>query len=67
MIFLTDRVFSEIEILKEEYLSFWENVCNIESPTFCKSGVDAVGEYFSHWAENNGFYVEKHGEVICDL
>ncbi|MBO5789992.1 MAG: M20/M25/M40 family metallo-hydrolase, partial [Clostridia bacterium] len=45
-------------------------VCNIESPTDDKAGVDAVGAYFARWAEKLGFAVEVFkqpvsGDVVC--
>ena len=32
-----------IDRLYDKYLSVWEDICNIESPTADKRGVDAVG------------------------
>ena len=50
---------------EEEYLRFWEDVCNIESPTDCKEGVDEVGRYFARRAEARGWLVEKYCESAC--
>lgn len=60
----------EIEKLYDEYVSFFVDVCNIESPTNCKAGVDAVGNYFARKAEALGFDVEfltqpVAGNAVC--
>ena len=60
----------EIEKLYEEYVSFFVDVCNIESPTRYKEGVDAVGNYFAEKAKKLGFDVEFFtqpvaGDVVC--
>ena len=64
-----EAVFKEIENLYKHYLTFWEDVCNIESPTKDKKGVDAVGKYFSDEAAKRGWKVEvfshhKAGDVV---
>lgn len=66
---ICDSLFKEIEDLNEEYLDFLEDVCNIESPTDFKAGVDAVGEYFLRKAELRGWKTEvlsqeKAGDVV---
>ena len=38
-----EKLFKEIDKMQDEYLDILEEVCNIESPTDYKSGVDAVG------------------------
>ena len=40
------NVLEKIDELNEKYLDILEEVCNIESPTNFKEGVDAVGDYF---------------------
>ena len=52
------RLFDEIDALNEKYITFWTDVCNIESPTELKSGVDAVGAYFIARAKEMGWNVE---------
>ena len=42
----TAHIFSVIESLNDEYCDLWEKVCNMESPTDYKQGVDAVGKVF---------------------
>ena len=61
---------AEIENLREKYLSVWADVCNIESPTSDKLGVDRVGEYFIRLAEAQEWEVEIFeqplaGNVVC--
>jgi len=65
-----DELFKEIEALNDKYLKVWEDVCNIESPTNFKEGVDAVGQYFIQMAEERGWRTEifkqpVSGNVIC--
>lgn len=65
-----EKLFTIIDSVEEEYLKIWEEVCNIESPTNCKEGVDAVGRYFIRLAEKSGFEVEIQrqpvsGDAIC--
>jgi len=63
-------ILKEIEGLYDEYVKLFEDVCNIESPTDYKPGVDAVGDYFAQKAEKLGFDVEyfrheKAGNALC--
>ena len=63
---LTDTV----EQLKDEYLKVWIDICNIESPTRYKAGVDAVGNYLAALSEKKGWLVERYpqpvaGDVLC--
>lgn len=65
-----EKLFSEIDKLENEYLDILEDVCNIESPTNNKTGVDAVGQYFIDIAEKLGFDIEVSkqqisGDAIC--
>ncbi len=53
-----------------EYRRIWEEICNIESPTAYKAGVDAVGRYITAWAKEKGFQVtslpqEVSGDPLC--
>lgn len=52
------EAFDLIERGKDEYLQFLTDVCEIESPTDCKAGVDRVGEYFLAKARERGFKTE---------
>lgn len=63
-------LFEEIDRLNDEYIAVWEEVCNVESPTNCKTGVDAVGAYFAELAQKRGWQVEYlrqpvSGDAIC--
>ena len=64
------QVFSLIDEMNSRYCDIWENVCNIESPTDCKEGVDAVGTVFIQLAEQYKMHTEvmEHdvaGNAIC--
>lgn len=53
-----------------QYQKIWEEICNIESPTAYKAGVDAVGQYITNWAREKGFQVESlpqtvSGDPLC--
>ena len=67
---MINDIFKKIAELEKEYLNVWEDVCNIESPTNYKAGVDQVGEYFAEMAQKYGFKVEYEkqdaaGDVVC--
>lgn len=67
---MKDLIFNRVDELYPEYVKMWEDVCNIESPTAYKAGVDAVGGYFSDAARARGWEVEyfRHnlsGDVVC--
>lgn len=64
------EVFQTIDLLYEDYIKIFEDVCNIESPTDCKEGVDAVGRYFISLAEAKGWKIDVcpqsvSGDAIC--
>ena len=64
------ELFTKIEEMDEKYIKVIEDVCNIESPTDYKAGVDAVGRYFIKEAERYGWEVEVlpqdvSGDVVC--
>ena len=64
------KIFDEVEKLKDKYVGIWEDICNIESPTSDKAGVDKVGEYFIRLANEQGWQVEVFeqpvaGNVVC--
>jgi len=65
-----EALFKKIDELNERYVNVLEDICNIESPTNCKAGVDAVGEYIIKMAESRGWKVEVFeqpisGNVVC--
>ena len=65
-----NEMFAKAETLKEAYYQVWEDVCNIESPTNYKEGVDKVSAYFADVAAKRGWKVEwlkldTAGDVVC--
>lgn len=67
---VNQELFDKIDALNSKYLSVWEDVCNIESPTNSKQGVDAVGNYFIRMAQALGWQVEVapfavSGDAVC--
>lgn len=63
-------LFEEIGKLNDKYIKIWEDLCNIESPTAYKEGVDKCGAYVANWAKDMGFEVEYcpqelAGDVVC--
>lgn len=65
-----EALFQTIDDLYEQYLNIWIDVCNMESPTRCKEGVDAVGRYFAQKAESHGWQVtfghqDNAGDTVC--
>jgi glutamate carboxypeptidase len=63
-------IFEKIDSLNGKYIDVWEDVCNIESPSDNKAGVDAVGNYFIGIAKEMGWSVERFpqerfGDVVC--
>lgn len=51
------NLFSVIDELNDTYCGIWEDVCNIESPTNYKKGVDEVGNVFISMANERGWQV----------
>lgn len=62
-----NKLFAQLERLESKYLPMWQEICEIESPTGCKSGVDAVADYCIRHAENMGWDVVRgHEEISGD-
>ena len=64
------KLIATVDELTDEYYQIWEDVCNIESPTAFKAGVDAVGQFFADMALKKGWRVEYcrqevSGDAIC--
>jgi len=64
------QVFEAIDKLTPHYIDVWTDICNIESPTKYKKGVDEVGEYFARFAAQKGWQVEYSkqeiaGDALC--
>ena len=47
-----------IDSLEDQYLNILEDVCNIESPTNCKEGVDSTVNYLMEIADKRGWQTE---------
>ncbi len=63
-------LFDIIDEMNEKYCDIWEQVCNIESPTDYKKGVDEAGNIFIKMAKKRGWLVEvfehkQAGNAIC--
>ena len=63
-------LFSVIDDLNDAYCTIWEKVCNIESPTGYKKGVDEVGNIFIKMARERDWFIEVFedpiaGNAIC--
>ena len=63
------EIFKKIDKLSEEFVNVWEDICNIESPSDFKEGVDNVGKYFINIAKENSWNIEiftqeKFGDVV---
>lgn len=65
-----NTLFNEIARLESKYIDFWVDVCNTESPTNYKEGVDKVGSLFIDVAKKFGwdyeiFPLEVSGDCAC--
>jgi len=63
-------LFETIDNLNAEYVGVWEDLCNIESPTASKAGVDAVGAYCMELARRHGWKIDVYpqtvsGDMVC--
>lgn len=52
-----DKLFAKIDALNDSYIQIWKDICEIESPTACKEGVDAVSAYLLRIAQQRGWAV----------
>ncbi len=65
-----NQLFKTIDELNGQYLDMLEDVCNIESPTNFKKGVDDVGAYFLDVAKRHNWKTEifkqdVSGDAVC--
>lgn len=65
-----DKLFNEVKRLENKYIDFWIKICNTESPTDYKEGVDKVGNLFIEEAKKfNWDYeilpLEISGNCVC--
>jgi len=63
-------LFQHIDALFPQYIQFWADICELESPTTYKPGVDAVGAYCADHAIKRGWQVITHkedvsGDAVC--
>ena len=56
--------FKKIDELYEKYVQVWMDVCDIESPSEFKKGIDDCCDYFVKIAEEFGFKVEKLSQPL---
>ena len=54
-----EKLFARIDELYPQYLQIWKDICEIESPTANKAGVDAVGDFCVAFAQQRGWRVER--------
>lgn len=59
-----EELFRTIDLLNDKYIDFLTDICNIESPTDCKDGVDSVGKYFADKATERGWRVDIQKQII---
>ena len=67
---MNTELYTLIDNLTQEYYQIWEDICNIESPSAYKEGVDAVGRYCIAIAEKRGWQVAVcrqtvSGDAVC--
>ncbi|MBQ6478893.1 MAG: M20/M25/M40 family metallo-hydrolase [Erysipelotrichaceae bacterium] len=55
-----NELFRKTDELEQEYIGFWRDLCEIESPTLYKEGVDEVGRTVAEKAKSYGFEIERH-------
>ena len=60
-----DALLEKIDELTPAYIKVWQDVCNIESPTKHKEGVDAVSSYLINLAQGRGWEIEIHEHPIA--
>lgn len=65
-----DKLFDKIDEMSDKYADILEDICNLESPTTYKEGVDKVGRYFIEYAKERGWDVDVcpqrvSGDAIC--
>ena len=67
---LCEKLLETIDSLSETYLKLLEDICNLESPTASKAGVDSVGSYLADFGRKKGWLVEvipmeNAGDPVC--
>ena len=59
-----ERIFRAIDERTDTYIQVWQDICNIESPTASKAGVDAVGAYIIALARARGWEIEVYPQSV---
>lgn len=64
------RIIDKTTELNERYISFWRQLCDIESPTLDKAGVDRVSAVITALAKEKGWQTEvlpiaNAGDAVC--
>ena len=54
-----EKLFNCIDMLKDEYVEFWKEFCDIESPTTDRDAVNAAGNYIVEKAKTHGWKIER--------
>ena len=60
----TSKIFERIDELNDEFVEFWQKLCDIESPSSYKEGVDAVGKCVMDKARARGWQIKIHKEEV---
>ena len=63
-------VFKYIDELSDSYLEFLNNICNIESNSYDKEGINKVADYIMEHEKRAGYLYErvtfeKAGDCLC--
>lgn len=59
-----------IDEIWREYLDLWKDICNIESNSYDKKGINKVADYIVNYATENDYCVERisfadAGDCLC--
>lgn len=54
-----ENIFAYIDSNKEKFLSFWEDICNIEGTAADKENIDKLSDFITAFAVNIGFAVSR--------
>ena len=54
-----NNIFRFIEENEKKYLSFWEDICNLEGVAEDKDSLDSVADEIERFATENGFFVNR--------
>ena len=61
------NLFKKIDELTPKYIKFWEDICNMETPTMDKARIDAFGNYFVDIAKEKGWKTEVFESVTGNV